>query len=518
VCSSDLRKVRLAGGDRERWVSPEAVQPGDLFSVIQDERIPLDGRVLSGRGRLDESILTGESKPVRKKTGDDVSAGTLLLEGDLTLTATRTGRESALRRMIDALEKALLAKNRFETLSERLLKGFVPGLMGLAFGTFLFLRISGTTWEEALLRAVTVLVISCPCALGIASPLAKAAALGTGRRRGILVRDPAGLEQASEIDTIVIDKTGTLTRGDFTLLDTVTSGCTGEEALARVAAVEQFSDHFLGREIVRRAGRLPASPATVTDFEAFEGRGARAVVDDVDVAVGNRSLMNLRQLFLPDALNGQGRLQEDRGHTVAFFGWEGRARGFFVFGDSLREGAGKAVKEIQEEGIAVWLVSGDAEGTTRAVAEACGVERFIGQVLPEAKADLVRRLQEEGHTVAMAGDGLNDAAALAQADVGIAIETGLNLSREAAGIVLLNPDPGRFVEILRLSRLTRKTIRQNLLFAFLYNGLAIPLAVSGALNPLIAALAMVMSSLSVIGNTLRNLRLSRFEPRLGKYK
>ena len=497
------QKVRLSGEGRERWASPDKVEPGEEFLVLVGERVPLDGRITSGRTKVDESILTGESKPVTKDVGDDVMGGTLLLQNELRLKATRTARESALGQMIELVQEALSKKNPFELLSDRIMRWFVPAVLALAAGTALYLRFQGVSIDVALLRAVTVLVITCPCALGIASPLAKVAAIGKARDRGILIRDPRALERAKDLDVMILDKTGTMTEGNFSLIDLVFGRMRQEDALSRIASVEMHSDHFLAREVVRKAKELALSVEEAESFEALAGLGVKGSVKGREVLVGNRQFMRTQGLDLPIDLDREGQLLESQGMTIVFFGWEGEAQGLLLFGDSVKDASRNAVQELQKRRIEVWLVSGDAEGTTRAVAGKLGIERSSGQAVPKDKVEIIKALQKKGHRVGMVGDGVNDAAALVQADVGFALGTSVNVSREASDITLMTGDPARITEVLDLSALTVKIIRQNLLFAFFYNGLGIPLAVAGLLNPLIAVFAMFASSLCVIGNSFR---------------
>jgi heavy metal translocating P-type ATPase len=497
------QKVRLWIMGKERWVSPDAVKPGDEFVVLAGERVPLDGDITSDLANIDESILTGESKPVRKKMGEEVMGGTLLLDGELRAKATRMGHESSLGQLITLMQEALSKKNPFELLSDQIMRWFVPAILVLAICTAFYLWLNGVSIDIAFLRAVTVLVITCPCALGIASPLAKVAAIGVGRIRGILIRDPEALEQAKNLNVFVFDKTGTMTTGNFSLRKVVTKSATQEEALRRVASIELLSNHFLAREVVRTAKEASLKIEEPTCFEAFEGLGVKGLVNGNEVAVGNRQFMNILKMNLPSDLEQNGWLLESKGMTTVFFGWDGQVQGFLTFGDSLKEGARKTVQELRKRGIKIWLISGDAKETTRAVAGELGIDQFLGQAFPKDKVELIKRLQNKGYQVGMVGDGFNDTASLAQADVGFALGSKANIAQEVSDITLLAEDPAKVLETLDLSALTMKVIKQNLLFAFFYNGIGIPLAVAGVLNPLVAVFAMFGSSLSVIGNTLR---------------
>jgi heavy metal translocating P-type ATPase len=490
-------------GEKERWIRADATKPGDDFLVMAGERVPLDGRVLSGRGDMDQSIFTGEAMPVRKGPGDEIMGGVLLLEGNLKLKVTRVGKDSSLGQMITLMQEALSKKNPVELLADRITRWFVPCIFVVACAVALFLWRSNSSVDEALLRSLTVLIISCPCALGIAIPLVKVAAMGVGRAKGILVRNPGALEQAKDLDTIVFDKTGTLTEGNFRLREIIAEGVSEQEVLDRLGAVEVFSGHFLAKEIVRKARGKSVKMEEATDFEELEGMGVKGSVQGAEVFIGNRQLMNKFALDLSSSLEKRAFSAESRGMTVVFFGWEGQVRGLLVFGDSLKRGVPELVRKLQARKIITWLVSGDAPETTRAVAEESGMNDFRGQALPQDKVELIKSLQQKGRRVGMVGDGINDAAALAQADVGVALGTGTNIIREASDFTLLAGEPTRILQVLDLSALTAKTARQNLFLALFYNGLAIPLAVAGLLNPLIAVFAMFASSLTVIGNTLR---------------
>jgi heavy metal translocating P-type ATPase len=484
-------------------VSSDAVSPGDELLVRTGERVPVDACIIIGRAAMDESILTGESRPVVKSPGEDVMSGALVLDGELEIRATRVAEDSSVSQIITLLQEALARKNLVELFADRVTRWFVPAIIILALGIASCLLVRGQSLDEALLRAVTVLVITCPCALGIAVPLAKMASMEEGRANGILIREPSALERAKDLNVIIFDKTGTLTKGSFSLLEIVAAEGEDEETLRRVASVEAHSDHFLAKEIVRKAREMDLDLQEVSSFELFDGLGVKGVVEGMKVVVGNRQLMSLHESNLPPVYDQRASQLEAEGTTVVFFAWDNKVRGLLAFGDTLRERAKGVTAELQSRGVSIRLVSGDSKETTGTVARELGIDRFEGQALPQDKVAIVKGLQETGYRVGMVGDGINDAAALAQADVGFALCTGASLLREASDIALLTDDLSKILQALDLSKIATKITRQNLLFAYCYNTLAIPLAVIGVLNPLIAVLAMFGSSLTVIGNTLR---------------
>lgn len=500
-------KVRILRGEREIWVASGEVSRGDLFLTVPGERIPVDGRIVSGQALLDESLMTGEARPVRKGPGAEVAAGVLLLDGKAQFEVVRPGGESALDQMIVLIREALTAKNGFELLADRIMRVAVPGVLGLAALTFLLLLYSSRPASEALLRAVTVLVITCPCALGIATPLARVSTIAKARASGLLIRNPAALESADRLDVMIFDKTGTLTEGSYILRETETLGVNAEEALRRVASAEIRSDHFLAREIVRAARLREIDPEEVISFEALEGRGIIAQTSSGEVIAGGRKLMNDRGLEFPAPLCDRARSLETAGATIVFFAWDGAVRGFFVFGDKLRENAAQIVSRLRAEGVRVWIVSGDSQAATRAFALQAGADDFAAETRPQDKVKIIEDLQSRGKRVAMIGDGMNDAAALTRANLGISLGVGANLLRKCSDAAVMGDDLLKIQELLELSRFSSKITRQSLFFSFFYNILGIPVAAAGLLNPMIAACAMFLSSLTVIFNASR---ISRF--------
>ncbi len=502
-------KARLVNRGRESWVASQALEVGMHFVVRARERSPLDGVVVSGRGNVDESVLTGEPRPVGKSPGDRVLAGSLLLDGELEVRALKTAEESSIGRLITMIRNVLAGKSPSEVLADRITHRFVPAVLVLAVCLFFILKATGVSSQAALMRAITVLVITCPCALAVATPLAKIASITAGRARGMLIRDHQGFQRAGKVDTVVFDKTGTLTEGTFSLTEIETLGGSKAEALRRVASIEADCDHFLAREIRRAAEARRIPLETVSSHEYLEGMGVKGTLQDGEVMAGNRALMGSLGFPIPEGLEASARAIEKTGGTTVFFAWNGEVRGIMGFGDVVKESARETVADLKAMEIQVWLASGDSRETTEAIAGQLGISLSKGGVLPREKMELVERLQSEGHLVAFAGDGINDAPALTRADTGFAFGTAVHAFRDAGHVGLLGDDPRKVVTAIRFSSRVSRTIRQNLFFALLYNTLAIPIAVMGVLNPLIAVTAMLLSSLTVIGNTMR---LTRAEP------
>jgi heavy metal translocating P-type ATPase len=497
------QKVRLLTEEGEKWLPSAEIRPGDAFQVLAGERISVDGRIVFGQAHLDESVITGESRPIKKGLNDEVRAGSLVLDDQLTIQATRVGAESSLGQIITLVQEGLARKTAFELLADSLSRWVIPLILGLSLGTAFYLIRHNYSLEDSLLRALTILVISCPCALGIAVPLAKVASVGKGRAEGFLIRDPAALEKIRKLDILIFDKTGTLTEGRYALQEMVCLECAEEEALQKIASLEAFSEHFLARAIQDKAREIALPLKKITNFQTVSGLGVKGLVDGSAVLIGNRTMMTAHGLHIPDRMDPLVESQERRGSTIVYFGWEGQFRGFMAFRDVLKKTARQTLSELHQRSFQTRMVSGDSFGTTRVIAEELGIESFIGQALPQDKVDLIKKLQKEGHRVGMIGDGINDAAALAQADVGFALGIKTGILKDASDITLLTDDPLTILKVLELSKLTLTIIHQNLGLAFFYNILGIPLAMTGRLNPLIAAVAMFASSLTVIGNSMR---------------
>jgi Cu+-exporting ATPase len=513
------RRALVIRNGREQDLPIDEVKIGDLVLVRPGEKVPVDGIVRQGASALDESMITGESLPVDKQPGDPVIGATLNRTGSLRVEATRVGRETALAQIIRIVEEAQAAKPPLAKLADRIAAVFVPAVMGIAGLTFALWLLLGPApaFTHALLNAVAVLIIACPCALGLATPTSVMVGIGRGAEHGVLIRGGDALERAHQLTTVVLDKTGTVTRGEPAVgaVMPCADGWTAEQILALAASAEQDSEHPVGAAIVRRAKEqgLPLRP--VTSFAAVPGHGIRATVagpPDSRVWLGNRRLMDTEQIPVsPQVEQTAGHLAE-AGLTpmyVAVGAEKGLVVGVLAVADTLKDHAREAVAALQRLGLDVVLLTGDNRRTAQAIAEQLRVSRVLAEILPDQKAREIKRLQDEGKIVAMVGDGINDAPALAQADVGIAIGTGTDVAMEAADLTLITGDPRGVVTAIALSRATTVNIKQNLAAAFVYNVLLIPAAALGWLNPIWAAAAMALSSVSVVGNALR---LRRFSP------
>lgn len=484
------RKARLLHEGQERFVSIEALESGMEFVVKAGERVPADGVVIEGESHVDESVLTGEAAPVAKAPGGEVICGSVNGAGVLRVRATRVGAESTLARVIAVVEAALGRRSDVERAVDRVARVFVPAVVGVAALTFAGWMLAHAGAGTALMHAISVLVIACPCALGIATPLAVTMAIGAAGRRGILISDARVLETVRKVDVMVLDKTGTVTEGAFELLDAAGD----EHALALAAALETYSEHPVGRALAR-----PGPPAR--GVRIYKGMGITGAVEGKMVFAGNRAL--LAALNVPLAFDEIARAWESEGRTVAFYGYDGRVRGAACFGDRIKPDAAALVAELKRRGIRTVVVSGDAHAATAWAAAAIGADGYEAEALPERKAAFVAELQRQGAVVAMAGDGVNDAPSLAQADLGIALGSGADIAMQAAPVVLMGESLRAISGMLDLAGTTMRIVRQNLFWAFAYNTVGIGLAAAGLLHPILAAGAMVLSSASVIRNSLR---------------
>jgi Cu+-exporting ATPase len=499
----------LDGDGAERRIPVEQLAVGDRFVVRPGEKVATDGVVEEGSSAVDMSMLTGESVPVEVGPGSDVAGATVNAGGRLIVTATRVGADTALAQIAKLVNDAQTGKAPVQRLADRVSGVFVPVVIGLAVATLGFWLGTGESATFAFTAAVAVLIIACPCALGLATPTALMVGTGRGAQLGLLINGPEVLESTRAIDTVVLDKTGTVTTGRMSLVDVVvTDGVTRDDALRLAGAVENASEHPVARAIAKAAqgnGFLPAPEA----FANREGLGVEGMVDGVEVVVGRPALVSEWGYELPDELALALTEAESRGRTAVVAAWDRRARAVLVVADTLKPTSADAVAAFKDLGLRPVLLTGDNETTARAVAAEVGIDEVIAEVLPADKADVVKRLQSEGRIVAMVGDGVNDAPALAQADLGLAIGTGTDVAIEASDLTLVSGDLRGAADAIRLSRATLRTIKQNLGWAFGYNVAAIPLAAAGLLNPVIAAAAMALSSLSVVGNALRLRRFGR---------
>ncbi|RME70304.1 MAG: copper-translocating P-type ATPase, partial [Planctomycetota bacterium] len=496
----------------ERDVPLEQVQVGDRLRVRPGEKIPVDGVVIEGRSAVDESMVTGEPVPVEKGPGDPVIGSTINGTGTLVIRAEKVGADTLLARIVAMVAEAQRSRAPIQRLADVVAGYFVPAVVLVSLATFVGWSLWGPQprMAHALVNAVAVLIIACPCALGLATPMSIMVATGKGATLGILFRNAETIERMCQVDTLVMDKTGTLTEGRPALSAVVSEGTLEESEILRLAAsVERASEHPLAAAIVAGAQQRGLELAPATDFASLTGKGVQGRVGTHEVALGNRAL--LEDLGLePGALEARANERRKQGETVMFVVVDGRVAGFVAVADPIKTSSPEAIAALHAERLRLVMLTGDNERTARAVARRLGIDEVIAEVLPDQKAEVVKRLQGEGRVVAMAGDGINDAPALAQADVGIAMGTGTDVAMESADVTLVKGDLRGIVRARRLSRLTMRNIRQNLFFAFVYNAAGVPIAAGVLypafgllLSPVIAAAAMSFSSVSVVMNALR---------------
>ena len=518
---------------KEEEIPVEDVQVGDLILVKPGGRVPVDGIIRQGYSSIDESMITGESIPVEKKVGDEVIGATINKTGSFQFEATKIGKNTALAQIIRLVEEAQGSKAPIQRLADIIASYFVPIVIGIATLVFIIWYFLGPApaLTFALLNFIAVLIIACPCALGLATPTAIMVGTGKGAEHGVLIRSAEALERANKISTVLIDKTGTLTRGEPKVTNVITiPSFTQEEALRLAASAEHGSEHPLGEAIVKAAAESNMKLARASNFNAVPGHGIEASVEGKELLLGNLKLIKDRNIGL-NGLEAEADRLWASGKTVMFLGLDGQVVGIIALADTIKSNAGEALEQLHRMGIQTVMITGDNRRTAEAIARELNIDHVLAEVLPEHKANEVKKLQGEGKIVAMVGDGINDAPALAQADIGIAIGTGTDVAMETGDITLISGDLKGIVTAISLSKRTMRTIKQNLFWAFAYNTALIPVAAGvlylvfgrtgvpiglhfilgnyGFLNPILAAAAMAMSSITVVSNSLR---LRSFKP------
>ncbi|MFJ4841555.1 heavy metal translocating P-type ATPase [Streptomyces sp. NPDC088746] len=498
------KEVTVLREGREITLPTAGLHVGDRFLVRPGEKIATDGTVVEGSSAVDVSMLTGESVPVEVSTGDSVTGATLNAGGRLVVEATRVGADTQLARMATLVEEAQSGKASAQRLADRISAVFVPVVIGLALATLGFWLGSGAGLTAAFTAAVSVLIIACPCALGLATPTALLVGTGRGAQLGILIKGPEVLENTRRADTILLDKTGTVTTGRMTLLKVHAAASTDEAEVLRLGgALEHSSEHPIARAVAEGAAGTVGTLPTPEGFTNVPGLGVQGVVEGHAVLVGREKLLADWSIELPEELRKAKDLAEQDGRTVIAVAWDGEARAVLEVADAVKETSAEAVRRLRGLGLTPVLLTGDNKAVAAAVAAEVGIDEVIAEVMPQDKVEVVKRLQAEGRSVAMVGDGVNDAAALAQADLGLSMGTGTDAAIEAGDLTLVRGDLRVAADAIRLSRRTLGTIRSNLFWAFAYNVAALPLAAAGLLNPMIAGAAMAFSSVFVVGNSLR---------------
>ncbi|OCA96196.1 carbonate dehydratase [Actinobaculum suis] len=503
------KTVSVLKGGVEQQIPIAELKVGDEFLVRPGEKIATDGVIVSGNSAIDASLLTGESLPTDVSEGDPVTGATVNLTGALTVKATRVGKDTQLSQMAQLVENAQAGKAEVQRLADKISGIFVPIAIAISIISLISWLIAGEPAAFAFSAAVAVLVIACPCALGLATPTALLVGTGRGAQMGILIKGPEVLESTRKVDTIVLDKTGTVTTGEMTLTEVITAPGEDQDQILRLAgALENSSEHPIAKAITNASqqsstSQMSTDPLLVTEFENVAGKGVTAKLNGVDTYIGRPSFLSEQGLELPDELSTLKHQAEQAGRTVVALGWLGKVRGLLVVADSVKEHSSEAIKALKELGLTPVLLTGDNRLVAQSVASEVGVETVISEVLPQEKLEVIEKLQAEGKVVAMVGDGINDAPALAQANLGLAIGTGADVAIKSADLTLMSGDLRAAADAIRLSRKTLATIKGNLFWAFAYNTAAIPVAALGLLNPMLAGAAMAFSSVFVVGNSLR---------------
>jgi len=506
LLSLQVKKARVIQNGSEEMVEIDKVKKDDILLIKPGEKIPLDGVITEGGTSIDESMLTGESIGVEKTLGSTVYGATINGGGVIKIKVTKTSTETALSQIIKLVEEAQNSKAPIQKLADKVAGIFVPSVIVIATLTFLiWLLLTGVSFEVALINAVAVLVIACPCALGLATPTAIMVGSGKGAENGVLIKESQALEIAHKVDTMVFDKTGTLTNGapEITDINTISHDLSANELMILACSLEKNSEHALSTAFDKYAVEQKLNLIEAKDVEAIQGKGIKGKVADVLVYLGNERLVQELNIELNPVYKVSFDNYASEGKTPMYFVKDNKVEGIVAVADTVRENSVEAVKQLQKNGVEVYMISGDHKITAEAVAKKLGIKNIIAEVLPNQKVDEVKKLQAKGKVVAFVGDGINDAPALAQADLGIAVGSGTDVAMESGSIVLMSSDPLKVVTALKLSKKTFRTIKQNLFWAFFYNSAAIPLAALGFLSPMIAAGAMSFSSLSVVLNSLR---------------
>ncbi len=503
------KTARVIRNGAEEDIPVEDVEVGDIIVVRPGEKIPVDGKIIDGNSSIDESMLTGESLPVEKKAGDPVIGATINKFGTFRFEATKVGKDTALSQIIKMVEDAQGSKAPIQKIADQVSGIFVPAVIGIAFLTFLIWYLAAGNLNSAIVSAVSVLVIACPCALGLATPTAIMVGTGKGAENGILIKGGEHLETAYKLNCVVLDKTGTITKGQPEVTDIVPLGKMEKSEILKIAAVsEKSSEHPLGTAIYEKGKNEFGTIPDPDKFEAIPGRGILSVIGDKTIYIGTRKLMTEKGINVSDTEAAVLKL-EDEGKTAMLVAVNNEIEAIVAVADTLKEHSNEAIKELQKMGIEVYMLTGDNKRTAAAIAKQVGITNVLAEVLPENKAEEVEKLKKQGNIVGMVGDGINDAPALATADIGMAIGTGTDVAIEAADITLMRGDLRSIPTAVKLSRKTMRKIKQNLFWAFIYNIIGIPFAAFGLLSPIIAGGAMAFSSVSVVTNSLS---LKRYEP------